>query len=114
MAKMSETRPWGQYKIIADEDDFKVKIITVIPKKRLSLQSHMMRDERWCVIKGRGVVTIETDSMVEAGDTVFIPRGKKHRIKNISETELVFVEVQTGSYFGEDDIVRFEDDFGRQ
>jgi len=110
---MNVEKPWGQYKVLADEADFKVKIITVAPKKRLSLQSHMMRDERWCIISGRGVVTVETDSMVESGDTIFIPRGKKHRVRNVSEMELVFVEVQTGDYFGEDDVVRFEDDFGR-
>jgi len=113
MAEVKVDKPWGWYKVVADESDFKVKILMVKPKMRLSLQSHMMRDERWCMIKGRGIVTVGTDSLLEKGDTIFIPRGKKHRIKNTGEEDLYFVEVQTGDYFGEDDIVRFEDDFNR-
>ncbi len=108
------TRPWGSYEILSEADDFKAKTITVLPGKRLSYQRHEHRAEHWFVVKGSGTVVLDgVDKPVAAGDSVDIPLGAAHRMCNTGEQELVFVEVQTGTYFGEDDIVRLEDDFGR-
>ena len=108
------TRPWGSYEILAEADDFKTKTITVLPGKRLSYQRHEHRAEHWFVVKGSGTVVLDgVDKPVAAGDSVDIPVGAAHRMCNTGEQDLVFVEVQTGTYFGEDDIVRLEDDFGR-
>lgn len=114
MPNETSERPWGGYEVLADATDHKVKRIMVNPRKRLSLQSHRMRDEHWFIVKGQGTVTLGEDIIkVKKGQTVEIPRGVKHRIKNTGRSRLVFIEVQTGQYFGEDDIKRFEDDFGR-
>lgn len=107
-------RPWGYYEILSDDTDHKVKRITVYPGKRLSLQLHKKRSEHWFIVKGRGLVTInKQDIRLSEGESVDINRNDAHRIKNISCENLVFIEVQTGDYFGEDDIQRIEDDFGR-
>lgn len=114
MPNETSERPWGGYEVLADATDHKVKRIMVNPSKRLSLQSHRMRDEHWFIVKGQGTVTLGKDTIkVKKGQTVEIPRGVKHRIKNTGRMKLVFIEVQTGQYFGEDDIKRFEDDYGR-
>ncbi len=107
-------RPWGRYVVLADEADHKVKRITVKPGQRLSLQSHQHRSEHWFVVKGSGRVTLN-DGLVELGpgEAVDIPQTTRHRMENVGSDDLVFVEIQTGSYFGEDDIERFEDDYGR-
>lgn len=107
-------RPWGFYVILADEDDHKVKRIEVKPGKRLSLQRHKLRSEHWYVLKGKAIVTLD-DKEVEVlpGQAVDIPATTAHRVKNPGEADLAFIEVQTGEYFGEDDIERLEDDFGR-
>lgn len=108
------TRPWGHYEILSEADDFKTKTITVLPGKRLSYQKHEHRAEHWFVVKGNGTVVLDgVDKGVQAGDSVDIAVGAAHRMWNTGDEELVFVEVQTGTYFGEDDIVRLEDDFGR-
>ena len=108
------TRPWGHYKVLSEADDFKTKTITVFPGKRLSYQKHEHRAEHWFVVRGSGTVTLDgVHKAVQAGDPVDIPVGAPHRMSNTGTDELVFVEVQTGTYFGEDDIVRLEDDFGR-
>jgi mannose-6-phosphate isomerase-like protein (cupin superfamily) len=109
-----QIRPWGTFEVLSDAPDHKVKRIVISPGKRLSLQLHSRRSEHWYVVKGLGVITLD-DKMVEArpGRAVDIPVGTKHRIKNTGTEELVFIEVQTGEYFGEDDIQRFKDDFGR-
>jgi len=109
-----EIRPWGSFEILSNALDHKVKRIVINPKKRLSLQLHRRRSEHWYVVKGMGVITID-DKMIEArpGRAVDIPAGTKHRVKNTGDKPLVFIEVQTGDYFGEDDIERFKDDFGR-
>ena len=108
------TRPWGHYEVLSEADDFKTKTITVKPGMRLSYQKHEHRAEHWFVVKGIGSVVVDgVDKAVTTGDSVDIPVGTPHRMCNIGEQELVFVEVQTGTYFGEDDIVRLEDDFGR-
>ncbi|MGM0461343.1 MAG: phosphomannose isomerase type II C-terminal cupin domain [Fibrobacterota bacterium] len=108
------TRPWGAYTVIEDQQTYKVKRINVTAGKRLSLQSHAKRDELWTIVKGQGVVTLDAlEIEVSYGKTIDIHRGQKHRITNTSQEELIFIEVQTGEYFGEDDIIRYEDDFGR-
>lgn len=114
MANETDTRPWGNYEVLYDGDDHKVKRISVLPGKRLSLQSHDRRAEHWFIASGKGVVTVGEELVpVEGGTAVDIPLKAKHRIENTGDVELVFIEVQTGNYFGEDDIIRYEDDFGR-
>lgn len=109
-----DRRPWGYYEVISDMKDHKVKRINVMPGKRLSLQSHRRRSEHWFVVSGKGVATLNgTDYELGEGDSIDIAKGSAHRISNPYETPLVFIEVQMGDYFGEDDIVRMEDDFGR-
>jgi mannose-6-phosphate isomerase len=108
------TRPWGHYAVLSEALDFKTKTITVQPGKRLSYQKHEHRAEHWFVVRGSGTVTLDgSDKLLTQGDSVDIPVGAAHRMSNTGTDELVFVEVQTGTYFGEDDIVRLEDDFGR-
>ncbi len=112
--KREDHRPWGYYTVLSDEPDHKVKRIVVNPGKRLSLQSHERRAEQWTIISGSPVVTRDHEQIpMSPGETVEIPRGAKHRIANPGEEPAVFVEVQMGDYFGEDDITRYEDDFGR-
>ncbi len=109
-----EYRPWGYYEILEDKDDHKVKRITVYPGKRLSLQRHQRRQEHWYFISGEGVVTLDTVEVpVQAGKSVDINFATVHRVSNTGTDELRFIEVQRGDYFGEDDIERLEDDFGR-
>jgi len=109
-----EHKPWGTYEVLSDESDYKVKKILVYPKKRLSLQLHHHRSEHWYIVSGKGLVTLSDDKIqVEAFQSVNIPVETVHRIENTSNTNLVFIEIQTGDYFGEDDIERFEDDYNR-
>ena len=109
-----DKRPWGFFEVLADRDKFKVKQIVVNPGNRLSLQRHQRRSELWLVISGSGIVTLDQDQIsVEPGTQVSIPAHSWHRIEADSTDDLVFVEIQTGSYFGEDDIERREDDYGR-
>ncbi len=115
LGKQTEHRPWGNYEILSeDRDDHKVKRITVLPGKRLSLQYHGKRREHWVIVSGRATATVG-ERMVELGpsEAIDIPCGAKHRIENAGSQDLIFIEVQQGDYFGEDDIVRIEDDFGR-
>ena len=108
-------RPWGYFDVLEDRITHKTKRIVVYSGQRLSYQSHTKREETWVFIKGAGVVTLDgQDHIVLKGSVIKIPIGVKHRIKNTGEGHLEFIEVQTGSYFGEDDIVRYEDDYGRQ
>ena len=107
-------RPWGKYFVLDDNPDYKIKRIEVKPKARLSYQFHKNRSETWVIIKGEGVVTIEgKNNNIIKGDTINIPKTAKHRIENTGSDKLIFIEVQTGTYFGEDDIVRIEDDYNR-
>ena len=109
-------RPWGYYQTLYGNDNgpYKVKRIVVFPGKRLSLQSHKSRDEHWTVVKGSGIVQVcENEWSIEAGRVIFIPKEAKHRMTNNSDQDLEFVEVQRGDYLGEDDIIRYEDDFNR-
>ncbi len=114
MEREHDERPWGSYTVLEDATDHKVKEIVVLPGARLSYQRHERRSEHWFVVRGSGYVILDgTERRVGAGDTVDIPVGTCHRIGNDGDAALVFVEVQHGSYFGEDDIIRLEDDYGR-
>ncbi len=108
-------RPWGHYTVIDDDaPDHKVKRLVVYPGKRLSYQRHFKRAEHWFIVSGTATVTLDGGvTKVHAGESIDIPLGSAHRIANEGDTDVVFIEVQRGSYFGEDDIVRLEDDYGR-
>jgi mannose-6-phosphate isomerase len=109
-----DERPWGNYTVIDDSVDHKVKRIVVHPGRRLSYQRHAQRAEHWFVVHGVGTVTLDGKKVSAApGTAIDIPTGAAHRIENSGGEPLVFIEVQHGAYFGEDDIVRLEDDFGR-
>lgn len=114
-APSKEERPWGNYTVLHVGKNFQVKVIEVEAGKRISLQFHRRRDEHWTIVSGAARVTKgETTFLIGENETVHIPREVTHRIENVGAAPLVFVEVQCGDYFGEDDIVRLEDDFGRQ
>ena len=109
-----EHRPWGWYRVIDDSEDHKVKEIQVNSKSRLSLQSHSKRSEVWVVIKGEAAVTIDEKNInLKVNESIYIPTGSKHRLENKLNDSLHIIEIQTGSYFGEDDIQRYEDDYDR-
>jgi mannose-6-phosphate isomerase-like protein (cupin superfamily) len=111
---MIEERPWGYYTILEDKSTHKVKRIVVYAGQRLSYQSHEKRMEDWVFTRGEGIVTIDDiDHLVQAGSRIRIPKLAKHRIKNTCAGLLEFIEIQTGEYFGEDDIIRYNDDYGR-
>jgi mannose-6-phosphate isomerase-like protein (cupin superfamily) len=108
------TPPWGRWCVIQDEMDFKVKKIEVFPGKKMSYQKHLKREEHWQIVRGEGKVTIEgREYLLGPGDCINIGKEALHRIENIGKETLLFIEVQRGEYFGEDDIVRIEDDYGR-
>ncbi len=113
--KKRETRPWGSYEILTSGPGFQTKRLTVTAEKRLSLQWHRHRDETWVVARGTARVTVgEEQHTLGRGESMFVARNVHHRIENISSVEpLEIIEIQTGDYLGEDDIVRVEDDFGR-
>ncbi len=107
-------RPWGYYQVLLDEPQYKVKRIVVDAGKRLSLQYHNRRSEHWFVVEGEGTATRDDRQIVlRAGQAIDIPQGAAHRMEAAADSSVVFIEVQRGDYFGEDDIVRLEDDFGR-
>lgn len=110
----AERRPWGRFEILSDADSHKVKRLTVDPGHRLSYQRHAHRSEHWFVVAGRGVVTLDgVDRAVDPGSAIDVPVGTAHRIDNTGPEPLVFIEVQHGTSFGEDDIERLDDDYGR-
>lgn len=109
-----DERPWGHYVVLSDAADHKVKRIVVEAGRRLSLQRHRNRGEHWFVVRGRAIVTRDAAEVeVGAGEAIDIPRFAWHRVRNPGPEPLVFIEVQTGDSFEEDDIERREDDFGR-
>ena len=110
-----DQRPWGSFTVLDEGTDFKVKRLEVLPQKRLSYQRHRCRAEHWFVVRGIAKVTLnDVEKLVKAGESIDIAVGDAHRVENPDEKELlVFIETQTGDYFGEDDIERLEDDFGR-
>jgi len=108
-------RPWGCYASTFEVNGFKTKVFVVKPKQRLSLQSHEYRHELWTIVSGRGVCTVG-DKMFEVSNDSFVtvPKGVRHRIENMSDTDdLIIAEVQVGDHISEDDIVRYQDDYGR-
>ncbi len=110
-----ENRPWGRFEILNDEPYFKSKIIRVEAGQRLSYQSHAKRAEHWVIVKGEGVVILnDKEHVLKQGEHIFIPQGAKHRILNRTKSIVEFIEVQVGSYFGEEDIVRYQDEYGRK
>jgi mannose-6-phosphate isomerase len=109
-----DERPWGSFTVLDEGENFKVKRIEVLPGKRLSYQKHAQRAEHWMVVAGSGLVTLNDEEItVGIGETVDVPIGTKHRVQNPGTEKLIFIEIQRGAYLGEDDIIRFSDDFGR-
>ena len=109
-----DRRPWGTFTVLDEGTNYKVKRIEVLPGKRLSYQKHSKRAEHWMVVQGTARVTLDDrDIDVPTGDTIDVPIGAAHRVENPGGETLVFIEIQRGSYLGEDDIIRLQDDFGR-
>ncbi len=114
MSNYTEERPWGTFENLLDAQYCKVKRLIVKPGQRPSYQYHHQRSEHWVVVQGEATVTLDDiDIRLSPGEHIHIPVGSKHRIKNIGEDDLIFIEVQCGTYFGEDDIVRLSDDYNR-
>jgi mannose-6-phosphate isomerase-like protein (cupin superfamily) len=113
-SEWTEERPWGRFKNVLDNEFTKVKLIEVDAGKRLSYQSHAKRRESWTVVSGQAVVTLnDREIILKVGEHIDIPLGAKHRLENRGKEKLSVVEVQTGASFGEDDITRYQDDWGR-
>jgi mannose-6-phosphate isomerase len=111
---LHDERPWGSFTVLDEGADYKVKRIEVLPQKRLSYQRHEQRSEHWMVVAGVAKVTLDGREInVNTGDTIDVPTRAAHRIENVGTTKLIFIEIQRGSYLGEDDIQRLQDDFGR-
>ena len=107
-------RPWGSYTVLEENDRYKIKRLTVLPGKKLSLQMHYHRSEHWVVVRGTARVRVgDEEILLRPGESTFIPAGVIHRLENPGKVVLEVIETQIGEYLGEDDIVRFEDDFGR-
>ena len=110
----SEERPWGRYFVLHNEPNYKIKRIEVEMGMRLSYQYHHKRSEAWTIIQGNAKIILDDKThILKSGESIKIPIKSKHRIENIGQSSLMFIEIQTGDYFGEDDIVRIEDDFNR-
>lgn len=111
---LTDQRPWGTFTVLDETPGYKVKRIEVLPEKRLSYQRHEHRSEHWMVVAGTARVTLDGREIVlKSGETVDIPARSAHRIENVGQVPMVFIEIQTGTYFGEDDIERLQDDYGR-
>lgn len=111
-------RPWGDFNIITENStstlSYKLKQLNVKSGKRLSLQSHKYRSEHWIIIQGIAKIIIGEEEYIRVNNEyIFIPIGEKHRIENVGEDDLIIIETQIGSYLGEDDIIRYEDDYNR-
>jgi mannose-6-phosphate isomerase len=111
----SVSRPWGEYEVVLDAPDVKIKLIEVSPGQRMSYQYHEKRAEVWTVIHGTLTIVLNDEKLYRGpGQSIRIPLGAKHRAWNETDLPVHFVEVQTGTYFGEDDIIRIEDDYNRE
>jgi mannose-6-phosphate isomerase len=109
-----DERPWGSFTVLDEASTYKVKRIEVLPQKRLSYQKHAQRAEHWMVVAGVAKVTLDgREIILKIGDAVDIPVGSAHRIENPGDEKMIFIEIQRGTYLGEDDIVRLQDDYGR-
>jgi mannose-6-phosphate isomerase len=110
-----ETRPWGMYEVLLNSPECKVKRITVDPGQKLSYQYHFHRSENWTVVKGELTIILDDEKIFrKVGESIKIPQGAKHRAWNETDEIVQFIEVQTGTYFGEEDIVRVQDDYNRE
>jgi mannose-1-phosphate guanylyltransferase/mannose-1-phosphate guanylyltransferase/mannose-6-phosphate isomerase len=113
-AFQTDHRPWGWFETLALSERFQVKRIVVKPGASLSLQSHMHRSEHWIVVSGTARVTIDSDvRLITENQSVYIPLGARHRMENPGKVPMILIEVQTGAYLGEDDIIRYEDVYAR-
>jgi len=109
-----DERPWGNFRVLDEGANYKVKRIEVLPQKRLSYQKHQRRSEHWMVVAGSAKVTLDgREITIGIGETVDVPIGAAHRIENVGIEKLIFIEIQRGTYLEEDDIQRMQDDFGR-
>lgn len=109
-----EKRPWGNYHIIAKNKGYQIKEIKVLKKSKLSLQKHSNRSEFWQIVKGESKITIENNEYyLKEKEYIYIPNNTIHRIENIGEKDLIFIEIQLGENLKEEDIIRLEDDYGR-
>lgn len=109
-----DRRPWGTFTVLDEGKGFKVKRIEVLPGKRLSYQKHSQRAEHWVVVQGTARITLDgREIIIGTGEAIDIAVNTAHRVENPDDQTLIFIEVQRGSYLGEDDIVRLHDDFGR-
>lgn len=109
-------KPWGRYKVLDQTENYKIKIIQVNVNCRLSLQSHKFRSQIWTIVEGNAKIYHDRgyyDFNFGRGQSITIEKNRKHRIQNVLDQKLIFIEYQYGQYFGEDDIVRYEDDYGR-
>ena len=110
----SEQRPWGSFDVLLDSNECKVKRITVNPQQQLSYQYHEKREEYWTIVKGQALITLDDKKIpLTEGEQIHIPLKAKHRVQNQNDTPLIIIEIQRGTYFGEDDIIRLEDDYNR-
>lgn len=106
--------PWGNFEVLSEAPDHKVKRIIVEPGGCLSLQLHHRRSEHWFVVSGKGMAIVDgKKKFICSGSSIDIPKKSKHRVQNSADEKLIFIEVQTGEYCGDDDIERFEDKYGR-
>ncbi len=112
---MRDERPWGSFTVLDEGENYKVKRIEVRPQQRLSYQKHARRSEHWMIVGGKARVTLDgREIVIMTGETIDIPVGSAHRIENAGNEMLIFIEIQRGSYLGEDDIQRLQDDYGRE
>jgi len=110
----SQLAPWGKWEVLLDADYCKVKRIIVNPGHRLSYQKHFKRQEIWTVVQGEATVVLNDETTVlSEGESIFIPKEAAHRVGNQGDKPLIFIEIQRGDYFGEDDIIRLSDDYKR-
>jgi len=108
-------RPWGTYQVLTIGKNYQVKRIVVYPNSQLSLQSHNRRSEHWIIVDGEGTVTLgNKDFKLKKDESTYIPVKEKHRMSNFTDSKVIFIEVQNGDYLGEDDIVRYQDIYGRK
>ncbi len=106
--------PWGSWEVLTETPNYKVKRVSVRPGLRLSYQKHAKRREHWVIVSGEALVVLDgVEKKLGVGETIDIPVGAAHRIGNPGTIPMEFIEIQTGSYFGEDDIIRLQDDYGR-
>jgi mannose-1-phosphate guanylyltransferase len=108
-------KPWGTYELLLQAENYLVKRILVRPNGQLSLQSHEHRSEHWVIVKGEGTVRRDEEEFkLRENESIYIPARAKHRISNITSAEVIFIEVQIGNPLSEDDIIRYEDIYGRK